>query len=261
MTLPKMTNQQQALIRLLYTHRFLNRIQIQALLKHKDKRRISAWLKDLREKQYIDWIYNPHDFAEKTKPAIYYLSLCGIRYLRSLEIYPPAELRKRYKESTCQAAFISSCLVIADCCITLKQRSAGDVTYTYTTLSDYINPASEYNFLGELRPHLFFTKHEKTKATNYLLEILDATNPRYMVKKRLKDYITYIDDDEWAQAKGDDELPIVLMACPTTAELIYAKRHTRRLLEDIQEDKVPIRFATTEKLKTHGVTGIIWEEV
>ncbi len=48
---------------------------------HTDKRRISSWLKDLGEKQYIEWIYQADDPIESTKPAIYYLGLNGIRCL------------------------------------------------------------------------------------------------------------------------------------------------------------------------------------
>jgi hypothetical protein len=82
--------------KLLYRYRFLNRIQIQAFLKHKDPKTINLWLKDLRAKGYLEWIYSTH-FAEKTKPAIYYLGLNGIRYLRKLETYTVDDLRKRYR--------------------------------------------------------------------------------------------------------------------------------------------------------------------
>lgn len=34
-------------------------------------------------KGYVEWIYSTH-FAEKTKPAVYYLGLNGVRYLRTL---------------------------------------------------------------------------------------------------------------------------------------------------------------------------------
>lgn len=67
MNLPKITMRQKEILDLLYKHRFLNRIQIQALLGHKDYKNVNLWLKDLREKQYVEWIYSTH-FAEKTKP-------------------------------------------------------------------------------------------------------------------------------------------------------------------------------------------------
>src|SRR5690348_2136007 len=103
--LPKLTKKQSEILRLLYRFRFLNRIQIQAFLEHKDPKTINLWLRDLRAKGYVEWIYSTH-FAEKTKPAIYYLALNGVRHLRTLTrktkddddkpvtlpLYPPEEL-------------------------------------------------------------------------------------------------------------------------------------------------------------------------
>jgi hypothetical protein len=106
MTLPKITTKQQTLLRLLYTYRFLDRAQVQTLMHHQNKGRSSKWLKDLKEKQYIEWIYNGIGFSEKTKPAIYYLGLNGIRYLRELNEYPAAQLRKRYTEGSRKQALI-----------------------------------------------------------------------------------------------------------------------------------------------------------
>src|ERR1035437_1535408 len=116
MKLLPITTKQQAILKLLYRYRFLNRIQVQALMGHKNNRRIAQWLKDLRDKQYVEWIYDGNNFALKTKPAIYYLSLNGIRFLRAADEYPPEELRKRYRESSRQPDFIARCLLIADCC-------------------------------------------------------------------------------------------------------------------------------------------------
>ncbi len=265
MNLPKITPQQQAIIRLLYTYRFLDRTHIQALMHHKDKRRIMAWLKDMRDKQYVTWIYDKDNFAEKTKPAVYYLNLNGIRLLRTTGDYPPAELRKRYKESSRQPDFIARSLLLADSVINLQARNAEkeskDITYTSVTQADYTDPEHDYHFLSELGPHLYFRKQTNKTTTNYLLELFDATTPRYMVKKRLKDYVAYLDDGDWESETGDDAPPIILLAFPTTAELIYAKRRIRRLLEDVSdEETIHIRLATIEQLKQSGVTGKIWEE-
>jgi len=255
---PETTNKQQEILHLLYRYRFLNRIQVQALMGHKDKRRIGAWLKDLREKHYVEWIYST-DFAEKTKPAIYYLGINGIRYLRTLEIYPPEELHKRYRDSKRQPDFISRCLLIADCGINLEAKTAGNVRYTFVTATDYMNPASDYYFLTELQPQLCFVKKSSRNKDSYLVEVFDPTTPRYKVKKRLKDYVTYLASGDWERETGDYEPPVVLIACPTVAELIYAKRRTRKLLEMEGQD-LQLRFATTEQVKREGVTAIIWEE-
>jgi hypothetical protein len=87
---------------------------------HTDKRRISAWVKDLREKQYIEWIYDPNDFIAKSQPAIYYLGSNGIRHFKQFDSYPTTELRKRYREQQRSQTFIDSSLAIADCCLGLE---------------------------------------------------------------------------------------------------------------------------------------------
>jgi hypothetical protein len=77
------------------------------------------------------------------------------------------------------------------------------------TESDYVNPESDYNFLSELKPHLCFEKKANNKTTNYLLEVFDNSLPRYRVKKRLKDYVDYLNSGEWEYEMGS-QLPIVL---------------------------------------------------
>jgi len=283
MKLPTITKRQQEILKLLYRYRFLNRIQIQALMNHKDRKTINLWLRDLKEKNYVEWIYSTH-FAEKTKPAIYYIALNGVRFLKQqvyvatdgeeYEAYLLEELRKRYRESSRSRTFTDHCLLIADCCISLeaKTKDTGNkLSYSYVTKADYIDPDNEYHFLHEselIYPDLCFVKQERKKGedltTSYLLEVFDPTFPRYRIKKRLSNYIEYLDNGEWQSETENDEPPIILLACPRTSDPIYAKRRTRGLLADIwehdDEDRPQIRFATIDKLKEHGVTGKIWEE-
>ena len=265
-SLPSITNKQAEILKLLYRFRFLNREQVQKLLHHKNKVRSSRWLKDLKEKQYVQWIYDAHDFVNKTKPAIYYLSLHGIRYVRSSGNYPDEELRKRYKEPSRKQVFIDRCLLIADCCLALqaKSKSNGDLRYTWVLPADYADPGSTYYFMNELKPHLCFIKQNDEQVTGYLLEALDPLMPRYAVKKRIKDYTEYVLSGCWQDETGYDDSPIILIACPTVADLMYAKRRARKEIEDndMDEDEASrIRFATIEKVKQLGATARIWEEV
>jgi hypothetical protein len=269
MTLPPTTTKQQEILQLIYRYRFIDRIQIQALMGHKDRRRIGAWLKDLREKHYVEWIYDDTNLTNKTKPAIYYLGLNGIRFLRTNGEYLPDELRKRYHESSRQPGFIDRCLLIAGCGVSLEAKTVDGVHYSFVTETDYIDPDNEYYFLSEeLRPQLCFIKETSRIKESYLLEVFDPKARHYMVKKRLRDYIAYLTSGEWEDETGDDKPPIVLIACPSRDEFIYAKRLTRKLLENIvdnddenDDETIRIRFATTEQVKREGVTGIIWEDI
>lgn len=293
MKLPKITSKQEEILELLYRYRFLNRIQIQALMHHKDYKTINLWLKDLREKQYVAWIYSNH-FLEKTKPAIYYLNNNGIRHLKTFEykgdilIYPLEELHKRYKESQRSRTFIDRSVLIAQCCIELerlnsaglsnatKEMSVADIAtgrdaikphYTCITEADYLDQSNDYHFLAEhepkLRPNVCIVKKKGRSITHYLLEILDPTLPQYKVRSKVKNYVTYLTDNEW---EGGGPAPIILLVLPSLYGLIYAKRKVRKLLmneyyeaEDIPRD-LHIRFTATEQLQAQGITATIWEE-
>ncbi|MES2970849.1 MAG: replication-relaxation family protein [Patescibacteria group bacterium] len=271
MKLPSITIKQQTILKLLYTHRFLNRIQIQTLMNHSDYKRINVWLKDLREKQYVAWIYST-DFAEKTKPAIYYININGVRFLKTGDKHPIHEVRKRYREPSRSQTFIDRCMLIADCCITLEKGRTDTARYYYETEANYLQD-NYFHFLADselVHPHLCFSKEEldsstgeETTTNSYLLEVFDPTLPRYRIKKRLKDYVEYLEDGDW-ESETNVALPIILFVCPRTTDLIYAKRRTRSLLADIWEhdddDRPHVRFATVDKLRALGVRGEIWEE-
>jgi hypothetical protein len=254
-------------------------------MNHKDKKTINMWLKDLTEKNYIKRIYSTH-FLEKTKPAIYYLGINGVRQLKTTDDYPIEELRKRYREAERSSGFIERSILVAQCRLDMRAKKSQTVTYYCCTQADYIDPKHSFHFLAEhetLRPDLCIVKLGDSKQakqkvqddkaeeepesirTNYLLEIFDSTLPRYRAKKRIKDYVQYLIDDEW-DSGDNDPLPIVLLVMPTLVDLIYAKRRTKKLLldeyyetEDIPED-LHIRFTTTEQLRQYGITANIWEE-
>lgn len=278
MNLPKLTMRQREILDLLYKHRFLNRIQIQALLGHKDYKNVNLWLKDLREKQYVEWIYSTH-FAEKTKPAVYYLSINAIRHYKQLDIHT-GQLAKYYRESTRSQAFIDRCSLLADACISLKQANRAveaelknrqvrddDLWYTYETEAEYAD-TGYYSFLNDtdIHPHLIYTKasyaDEEAILASYTVEVFDPTMPRFTIRKRLKTYIQFLDGEEWQDETEEEKPPIALFVCPTKADMIYCKRATKKLLEDTWEtENIHMRFTTIEAVKKHGLMGKIWEEV
>jgi hypothetical protein len=265
MNLPKLTNKQQEILQLLYKHRFLNRIQIQTLLHHKSHKTITVWLQDLREKHYVEWIYST-DFTEKSKPAIYYLGINGVRYLRTSGGYPATELRKRYYDSGRSEGFISHAKVLADICIELEQKCSENVRYVCQTAADYALTTSEFHFLtnkDSVHPDLCYTKQEAGTEKTYLVELLDATLPRYRVKRRLKVYVDYLDYnfDKWKKLSGKVERPTVLFICPSVGELLFCKRRVRKQLLKIPESKhMHIKFETLDTVQAIGFLNLKWEE-
>jgi hypothetical protein len=112
------------------------------------------------------------------------------------------------------------------------------VEYAYALEANYTNPNHAYNLLAKsehIHPDLIFVKTTDDPATaqTYFVQVFDLTAPRYMVKKKLKSYVEYFDSsepEEWQKQTEQEELPIILIACPTLAELIYAKRYTKKQL-------------------------------
>jgi hypothetical protein len=133
----------------------------------------------------------------------------------------------------------------------------------YATQADYLDPESDYHFLSEsdlIRPQLVFEKTIETKdditGTTRFIEIIEATMPRHRVRKRLKNYIEYLEDGYWQDETNEDEPnPIVMFICPTLTDLIYCKRATKRLLEEKWNEDITMWFTTTERLKRKGWLG------
>ena len=291
MKLPKLTTKQAEILTLLYRYRFLNRIQIQQLMGHKDYRRINAWLKDLTEKEYVNRIYSTH-FLEKTKPATYYLGINGIRYLKPQTVTTKGEgeVQNTHSLSSANATVkttaqkpsgrAQSCLPIV--VIELKRKSSQRLRYGFATQANLAISRHGYHFLTEaegVAPSLCIIKHEYGKGedpeddgtiTNYLLEVFDPTTPRYTIRYRIKKYVEYLEDDEW-ECGDNDPPPIILLVVPRTTDLIYAKHRLKKTLEDKWYDdeddeeegateRPRIRFTTIGQLQKQGVTAKIWEE-
>lgn len=259
MTLPKITNKQQEIIKLNYQFRFINRIQIQKFLNHKDKKTINLWLKDLTQKDYLKRIYDGETFGKNTLPAVYYLSLNGIKFLKTQEEYDKKLLQKIYQEENRSEIFISDCQFLVEICLNLKAQSKDGVFYDFAMASDYTSPDSPYNFLSELTTQLAFIKQKKATKSYYLLEILNTTLPNYRIRKRIKDYISFLLNYEWTEYFKT--APRILFICQTKELLISTKRMTKRLLVDEDLEDIHISFALEDEVRKQGVTADIWEEV
>ncbi len=277
LNLPKISYRQKEIIDLLYKHRYLTRIQLQAFLKHKDKKNTYLWLKDLKAKGYIDWIYNKKSFIDKSTPAIYYLSKNAINRYRYHGVHEETELHKRYKDHDRSRSFIDRCLLFADVGVSLdtfeKTKNQIRTCFFYETEADYLGYGM-YHFLAEsefIRPNLCFSKlqddgwNEPEATESYVLEVFDAELPQYRLRYRLKQYVTFMDEElgTWEDETQGEPKPIILLVCARVTDLIYAKRRTRGLVTEIwdrdDEDRPDIRFTTMEKLKEQGIFGEVWE--
>jgi len=94
----KITPKQLQIILLLYRFRFLDRIQIQQFLNHKNHRRIIAWLNDLTDKKIIGRIY--YRKLKDNKPAIYHLATKSRKILLDHPNTNEKLLKRVYRDKT-----------------------------------------------------------------------------------------------------------------------------------------------------------------
>jgi hypothetical protein len=262
MTPTKLTHQQQEIIKQHYTYRFLNSTQIQKFLNHKSKGKINIWLPYLVKKEYLNRIYDPSTFLGKNQPAVYYMGNNGIRWLKTQDGYDPAVLQKLYRDKNRSDSYISTCQLVADICLDLKNQPNNKLSFEWATENEYTNQKSPFYFSGmlsELRPHLIFIRKKNDKMSYYLLEIIPSTLPAYRVRKRIRTYLEFLSECEWIG--HIKTAPEILFVCETKELLIRCKRYAKKLLIEAEEENVRMSFAQKDEVQKDGVTTEVWEDV
>lgn len=256
MKIPEITNKQIEILKLIYRFRFLNSTQIQQFLNHKDKMRINLWLKDLHNKQYINRIYS-NKIGDNTKPAIYYSGGNLFKYVRSHFDYGEKYLKNIYRDSERSRSFIENQMLLADICLDLIDiNSKGGIQYEFETAAD-VTSSSKYFFMESLSPQLIINKNNNRQ---YILALLDSNMPKYMVKKKIKNYIELFYENAWEENVGK-QFPTILFACESKALLIFAKKTARYLLADYQNpEDLELWFGMNEDIEEHGIDAEVWED-
>ena len=261
MTTQDITPKQQEIITLIPRFRFLNRNNIQSFLKHKDKKRINSWLKDLTEKEYLKRIYDNHIIGKNRKAAIFFLNNKGVRFIKALEIYDTSFIHKLYWDKNRSDTFITHSLFIATICCQLEKKESDTLYYEYATESDMCNENHPFHFLKSclLPIDLRFSKEEKNETKHFLLTIFDETLPRYKLRKKIRDYQEFYLSNDW-ENNTNTPFPTLLFLFQTKERMIYAKRYVKTLFDD-KPDNLSINFAIAYDVKINGISGEIWEEV
>jgi hypothetical protein len=256
--LQPITKQQRAILEHIFTYRFLTIKHLQAFLRHTHKLRIQVWLNDLTAKDYIHRIYDQKSLKATGTPAVYYIAVDGVRYVRSLSRYSESELRKRYQDTTRAASYIDHCLLIASCCAALQTSSNETGTYRWIAPPDYARIDTSLvaaDFLPEQQPHLFFTKETSEETTSYVVEHFHDRLPNTQIRRRLRALIAH------ELYQYEDDRAILLLICDSLASLIYVKRYVHTLVRNDDSEHPVVRVTTAEQVRAQGVTSPIWEEV
>ncbi|MFA6963876.1 MAG: replication-relaxation family protein [Patescibacteria group bacterium] len=265
MTIQTITTKQEEILTLIYKYKFLNRIQIQSFLEHKDHRRINSWLKDLTEKECIKRIWS-NGYVERTRPSIYYLASSSLAYLSKRYFITPRYFPKIAEEAVIGPSehYILDSLLLADLSLGFLDKNKEAANTSVITKTELAEPYSEYSFLAEakIKPELLFATRASSKSMTkyYLLEVIERYASFILVRNKIKRYFDLYYSNDW-EDNIEGEFPTVLFVCHSMYLLIYAKRYARRLRADEYPDAdFTIQFALLENLKSNESGSDIWEK-
>lgn len=227
------TPKQLEILKLIYRYRFLNRIQIQTFLNHKNKKNTNTWLKDLTDKQILGRHYT-NTIKENTKPAIYYLIAKSKPFLITDPDINQDVLKRLYRDKKSSQKLINHSVLLADYyfhqLILLNGR-----TMQFLTKTDLAGR----NSLPHVLPDAYISIQYQKEVNRCFLEIIDEGTPRFMIRAKIQMYIEYCASNSWEASTGHP-IPDILLLCPNNTIKDFLHKHIARVLE--QEPDIEIEF-------------------
>jgi hypothetical protein len=236
-SLPSLSDYQRAIILLLYRFRFLNRHHIQRFLHHKHHSRIQHWLSDLAAKKYVHSRYS-RAFGSNTIPSVYFLATKSKYVLADIDGVNKTFLKQIYKEQYKSQTHVSHCLTIADIYFYLETIAEEGNTVQLFTRQD----VRDLRYFPRPSPDGYCVMKGET-VSRYFIELIDPGTPRYALRKRISQYIGYLDDRVWQNANAEP-VPSVLFVCPDESVLSFLSGYLKDTLE---EEGIDVPFLLVSK--------------
>jgi hypothetical protein len=249
------TPKQLEILTLIYRFRFLNRHHIQTLLNHKDTKTINIWLKDLTNKNILGRIYSSK-LKENTKPAIYYLATKSRKVLLDQDNINEKILNRAYRDKNASSKLITHCLFLATFYLLLKEQTLKDKqTLHFHTKTDLV----DHNYLPYNRPDAFIALETNKQTKRYFLEIIDEGTPRFMLRKKISQYIEYFDENTWKNRTLHNS-PSLLFICPNQNIKDFLNKHIAQVLEEETSD-LQFFLSLKSDIQAEGITPSTWQLV
>lgn len=240
----------------LYRFRFLTGHQIQPLLNHKHYNRINIWLNQLTDNGYIRRYY---DKKNVTAPAIYSLGNNGRKFLlehsKELKVKPQL-LNRVWRESTLSKQFQEHCLLVADIYLSLMKLT----NKTKAILRFYTKPElSGLKYLILPNPDAYFSIEETNGHKKaYFLDIIDPLPARMILRKRIRQYTEYYDNEYW-QDHNRIDFPSIIFICPDARSRNYLNTHIGEKLLEFPD--MAFYLAIREDIHKSGLSRDVLQKV
>lgn len=265
-SVPKITKKQFEILDLLYNFRFLNRIQIQTLMEHKNHKRILEWLGDLTEKQFIERIYS-NKILLNTKPAVYFLSKNGRKILKDSyeEDYSLEEIKNTYRDNQRSEVYRLQKLLIADCYIAMAHYYNDKENFELHFMTPGDVDYRENDHMHKLRPDAFalVINQDEKEVEDFHINffIIHERTPKFFIRARMRHIVDHMLDTILEQ---DEHQFFVIIATKSriknfAKKVLNAKleRHTHMGLYR----HMTVGFTTIDEFKTQVLEDIAWNDL
>lgn len=223
---------QLAILNTLYKFRFTTTALLTDNQQANHQRVISNRLKILVDQGYIGMNYDS-SYKIKGKPATYYLSTEGIRYLRQQPYTEESALRSIYQDKRATEAQIQHRLNVFKTYIAIKQRYPDG--FKFYSKTELMNKP----YVPKTRPDAFLIDTQSNKS--YFLDYIEDTMNFWTLKKAIRRYITFAELEIWHKYQTKPH-PEVLFIC----ESEQLKKRTDNLVKrELDSSYVDINITTT----------------
>ena len=225
------TPKQLQILILLYRFRFLNRTQIQQFLNHKDPRRINIWLKDLTTKKILGQNYSTK-LKENTKPAVYYLASKSRKILLEQPDINEKLVNRAYRNRDSSQKLIDHSIFVASLYFLIREETKTKKSVLhFFTKTDLVT----HYYLPYNRPDAYIAIEKENTTKRYFLEVIDEGTPRFMLRKKILQYIEYFDENTWKK-RTLHKNPSLLFICPNQNIKDFLNKYIAQVLEEETSD-------------------------
>lgn len=257
---------QRELIQWVYKLHVATRAQLQEILQHKGHSRISVWLKDLTEKEFLhsDLLY---EAPGKKKPCVYSLGPMGVRTMINFFGATSPYLKQKLKNPWFDRRFLAHDLLTVDFFLTFLRfaREQGDMLehlgseerISQDTEVSYMDDFDiQSNILSEPDAVLRYTKKGRSVPGVFYIEVdrYNMSGPKFLLK--IDRYLNFYESGRWRESY--DIFPLILIITVNKAflETIYSGIDKR--LSKYNEVEDLFRLTTFDEIKAKGINGPIW---
>ena len=242
----KLNSEQIEVLRLLYKFRFGTIDFFAQYFGKKDRSFVYKRLKILQEQGLVGKRFDS-SYRLLGKPAAYYLNPEGARTLQEalgLEI----NIKTIYKDKSVSEQFVSRSLEIFNIHNRLKNEY-GD-SLKFFTKADLNR--EDYDYFPQPLPDAYIRLGDK----QFFLDLFHDSEPSFVAKRRIRQYIKYDEDGDWAVTETG--LPKVLVVCESQSLAKRVQKHMSKALDDAWSDS-EVAFASTTKPELMDENPVVWQ--